>query len=237
MNLEDNLFTRIYRRYNKVDPRIVSLAVLVLYCILIISGLIFHEQTPDEAKAWVIARDASYQDLFFLIPKYEGHPPFWHLLLSVPAKLGADYGLSMCIIQFISAGLLCAAFEFLTPFDNWARTFVPFTYYFFYRWGIYQRPYALLAAGLIFASYAYGKRREKPLLFIASLGFLCLWSLYGIVLAGGIACAWLMEMCFESRREGKGILSWVTSDGKAYWTYRSSGLRTLYHISCDPCQG
>ncbi|MBP5654918.1 MAG: hypothetical protein J6X33_05345 [Clostridiales bacterium] len=214
MSIKDNIFAAMYRKYNSVDRRKISLAILIVYCVLIIAGLIFHEQTPDEAKAWIIARDASFHDMIFLIPKYEGHPPFWHLLLSVPAKLGADYEISMCIIQFIGAGLLCFVFEFLTPFNNLARTFVPFTYFFFYRWGIYQRPYALLAAGLVFASYAYGKRREKPWLFIISLAFMCLWSLYGIVIAGGIAVAWLIEMTYDSAKSGKGAFSWITGDRK-----------------------
>ena len=205
-NLTDNLFARIYRKYNSLDRRAVSIAVIVVYCLILIAGFFFHDQTPDEAKAWIIGRDASIKDIIFYIPQYEGHPPFWHLLLAIPAKLGLDYELSLCIIQFISAGLLAAAFEFLTPFNNLARTFIPFTYYFMFRWGIYQRPYALLALGLVLASYAYGNRKTKPLLFIGALAFMCMWSMYGVALAGGITLAWIIEIIADSIKEKKNIV-------------------------------
>ena len=37
------------------------------------SRFIFHEPGNDEAEAWLIARNASYRDMIFLIPHYEGH--------------------------------------------------------------------------------------------------------------------------------------------------------------------
>ncbi|MBO4580504.1 MAG: hypothetical protein J5715_10155 [Clostridiales bacterium] len=211
-SLTDNLFARIYRKYNSLDRRAVSIAVIIIYCLILIAGFIFHEQTPDEAKAWIIGRDASIRDIIFYIPRYEGHPPFWHLLLAIPAKLGMDYELSLCIIQFIGAGLLVTAFEFLTPFNNLARTFIPFTYYFMFRWGIYQRPYVLLALGLILAAYAYGKRKTKPLLFIGALAFICIWSMYGVAMAGGITIAWIIEIIADSIKEKQNPLSAIFKD-------------------------
>ena len=62
----------------------ITLFLFVLtYCII----TVFHEPWFDEAQAWQIAKCASLKEIFFEIPHYEGHPPLWWLLLSIPARL------------------------------------------------------------------------------------------------------------------------------------------------------
>ena len=55
----------------------------------------FHEPWFDEAEAWQIAKCADLKTIFFVTPHYEGHPPLWHLILSVFAKSGAPVDLSL----------------------------------------------------------------------------------------------------------------------------------------------
>ena len=64
---------------------------LLLFVVLALIGLVSHEITYDEAQSWQIARTAPWKDILLLVPMYEGHPPFWHLLLAGPAKLGASW--------------------------------------------------------------------------------------------------------------------------------------------------
>jgi hypothetical protein len=223
----NNIFTSLYRSFNGLNRKTLSVVVLILFCILTVLGLIIHEPTFDETKAWLIARDAPVKDLFFLIPHYEGHPPFWHLLLAVPAKAGIPFEAGLKTVQFISSMLLISVFLFLTPFNNTVRTVIPFTYFFLVRYNIYSRPYALLCASMLLASYFYGRRREKPLQFILILALICLWSLYGIAIAGGFALAWIIEIMTGLIKEKKSAAAFFLEDKK-----RTAGFILLLLFAC-----
>lgn len=92
-----------------------GLTVLIIY----ISGLIFvgcfHEPWFDESQAWLIARCASFKELFTYVPHYEGHPPLWHLILSVFAKNGAPFDLTIKAINitFSAAAMALLIFRFM----------------------------------------------------------------------------------------------------------------------------
>lgn len=224
---EDNIFTSIYKSFNALNRRTVSVAVLILFLSLTIAGLMIHEPTFDESKAWLISRDSSFGDLISYIPHYEGHPPFWHLLLAIPAKCGIAFEVGLKTVQFISSALLISVFLFLMPFNNTVRAIVPFTYFFLVRYNIYSRPYALLLAFILLAAYFYGKRREKPLPLILSLAGMCLWSLYGIAIAGGIAIAWIIEIIMDLVKEKKSFSSFFSGDKK-----RTAGFIVLLLLAC-----
>ena len=93
-----------------------GLTVLIIY----ISGLIFvgcfHEPWFDESQAWLIARCVSFKELFTYVPHYEGHPPLWHLILSVFAKNGAPFDLTIKAINItFSAGNGSSHIPFAVP--------------------------------------------------------------------------------------------------------------------------
>ncbi|MBR0510949.1 MAG: hypothetical protein IJJ81_00055 [Ruminococcus sp.] len=71
---------------NGPKDKITGLIVLFLYTAGIIFITSFHELWFDETQAWLIAKSASYKEIFTYIPHYEGHPPLWHLILAVFAK-------------------------------------------------------------------------------------------------------------------------------------------------------
>ncbi|MBQ7782588.1 MAG: hypothetical protein IJ368_01325, partial [Oscillospiraceae bacterium] len=77
----------------------------VIFIVLHIFTAFFHEPWYDEAQAWLIARDASYYDILFDIPHYEGHPPLWHLILSIPAKLGLPFEISLSAVMLVFSAL------------------------------------------------------------------------------------------------------------------------------------
>ena len=93
-------------RYNAVPAFKAGTVILLIYGLLLAVLLLLHVPTLDEAQAWLIARDATYKDILLYLPHYESHPPFWHLLLSIPAKLGVSYELGLKSIQFISSVLM-----------------------------------------------------------------------------------------------------------------------------------
>ena len=173
--------------------------ILALYAVLNIILTIFHEPWYDEAESWLIARDASYFDILFVRPHYEGHPPLWHLILSVPAKLGAPYEPSIKLIQFIFAIIMVYLILFKSPFPKPVRLFLPFTYFFFYQYGVIARPYAMFCVAMFLTAMFWKERDDKPWRVMASMSLMCLSTAYGIVLAGGMAVVWVIKALINER--------------------------------------
>ena len=109
----------------------VSRIVLGLYCIMHLVMMVFHEPWYDEAEAWQIARCNSIFDILFTVPHYEGHPPLWHLLLMIPAKVGLPYELSLSLVSLAFSATAVALFLKYAPFNTWIKVFAPFTYFAF----------------------------------------------------------------------------------------------------------
>ena len=175
---------------NKKTEWIIFGIFIALYFII----SFFHEPMYDEAQAWMIARDASWYELMFEIPHYEGHPPFWHLILALFAKTGIPFEVGLripgAICWILSVGILL----FRSPFPKSIKCLLPFTYYIFFRYGIVVRPYCLTMLGLFLAASTYKKKGEKPFAFMASLLVLCVSSAYGMALAAGICVVWIIEL-------------------------------------------
>lgn len=170
---------------------------------VLLSGIVsyFHEPWLDEAQSWLIARDASYHDMIFVLPHYEGHPCLWWLLLSIPAKLGAPYELSLGVVMLIISSLSAYLIMFRSPMHPLVRIMLPFTYFFFYQYGIIARPYGLMILSLLLAAHFFKDKDEKPFPYVLSLMLLCSASAYGIVLSGGLAAVW----CFRILKEYGGF--------------------------------
>ncbi len=170
----------------------------VLFGLLIIAYIVvsfFHEPWFDEAQSWQIARCASFKDILFEIPHYEAHPPLWHLFLTIFAKTGVPYELGLSIasgIAVVASGWLIL---FKSPFPRLVRCLLPFHYFLFYQYGVVVRPYGFMGLGFLLLAMNFKKKNEKTWLFILLLALECLLSAYGIILAGGIAFAWFLEIC------------------------------------------
>mgnify|MGYP006902726640 FL=1 len=106
------------------------------YLSVIIIVMCFHEPWFDEAQSWLIARDSSFADLLTLRPHYEGHPPLWTLLLSIPAKTGVPYEIGLKGVQLLCAALLGGWLIFRAPFSRLAIILLPFTYFFCFQYGV-----------------------------------------------------------------------------------------------------
>ena len=193
-------------RYNKIDRRKVNCTVFFFYFACVILIMIFHEPSWDESNAWLIARSASYKDMIFHISHYEGHPPLWHLMLSIPAKLGLPFEISLKGIQVICCSSMILVFLRKSPFNNYVRSIIPFTYFLLYQFGVIARPYALLSALIFLSADAVMERNKKPLYLVMVLAGLCLVSAFGIAIAGGIAVAWVVEIIRGSVKAKRGIL-------------------------------
>ncbi len=168
-----------------------------LFVVLFFLVSAFHEPMYDEAQAWLIARDASWKELFFTIPHYEGHPPFWHLVLAVFAKSGVPFELGLRIPGALFCITSVWLIIFRSPFPKVVRCLLPFTYYIFFRYSIVVRPYCMTMLGFCLVAMAYKRRKEKPFHLMAALLLLCMSSAYGMAFAAGICIVWLIELFAE----------------------------------------
>lgn len=183
------------KKINKYLPEILALALYLVSMMLI---MYFHEPWFDEAQAWLIARDASLKEILFVLPHYEGHPPIWHLILLPFAKLGAPFEFSIKLISLSFSSLAMALFIFKSPFKRIVRLTIPFTYFFFYQYGVISRPYCILMFGFILCAMFYKEKDIKPFRFVLGLGIICSATAYGIILAAGIAIVWLIEIFYKN---------------------------------------
>lgn len=167
--------------------------ILLAYLSLIIFVMLFHEPWFDEAQGWLIARDSSWYEMLLIRPHYEGHPPLWTLLLSIPAKLGVPYEIGLKGVQLLSAALLGGYLIFRAPLHKVAVLLLPFTYFFCFQYGVTSRPYAFMCLALLIAAENWRYRDNRPWKLTLALIVLCLLSAYGIALAGGFALAWLVQ--------------------------------------------
>lgn len=140
------------KRINKYIPEILAL-ILYMVCMIII--MYFHEPWFDEAQAWLIARDASLKEILFVLPHYEGHPPVWHLILLPFAKMGAPFEFSIKLVSLTFCSIAMGLFIFKAPFKRIVRLTIPFTYFFFYQYGVISRPYCILMLGFILCAMFY----------------------------------------------------------------------------------
>ena len=176
------------------------LLAFVLYIAIIAIVMCFHEPWFDEAQSWLIARDSPIASIFSVRPHYEGHPPFWNLLLAIAAKSGVPYEFGIKGIQLICASLLGAWLIFKSPFkhaSSLATFLIPFTYFVCFQYGVTSRPYALLCLSLLVAAHYWNSADSKTssaCKLAISLMFMCLLSVYGIAFAAGFTIAWIWRV-------------------------------------------
>lgn len=185
------------------------LLAFVLYIAIIAIVMCFHEPWFDEAQSWLIARDSPIASIFSIRPHYEGHPPFWNLLLAIAAKNVIPYEFGIKGIQLICASLLGAWLIFKSPFKRTSSlvTFlIPFTYFACFQYGVTSRPYALLCLSLLVAAHYWNSADSKTSSawkLAISLMFMCLLSVYGIAFAAGFTIAWIWRVFSKNISEAR----------------------------------
>ncbi|MCM1267872.1 MAG: hypothetical protein NC302_08210 [Bacteroidales bacterium] len=200
---------------------------LFLYAAAHLAMALMHEPFFDEAEAWQIARSVSLRTLFLETTHYEGHPPLWHLILMPFAKAGAPYELTLTLVSLAFMGTAGFLILWYAPFPRPVRLLLPFTYFFFYQYGVISRVYCVMTLAFVLSAITYQKRNERPGRYVAALLLLCLTTAYGLVIAGGLAFLWLWEILRgDGRRENSGsgkrrtFLEWLcalAADRRIRW--------------------
>lgn len=219
------------RKVEALPGKAPEILALLVYAAAHLSMALVHEPFFDEAEAWQIARSATLKTLLLETTHYEGHPPLWHLVLMPLAKAGAPYELSLTLVSLAFMGAAVFLILWYAPFPRLVRLLLPFTYFFFYQYGVISRVYCLMTLALVLLAMAYRRRNEKPGRYVAVLILMCVTLAYGLVFAGGLALVWLWEIWKEQvggvsaesgegkpgRRKRKELLQGCASDRRIWW--------------------
>ncbi len=168
--------------------------VFVAYCMLHVIVSLKHEHWFDENVAYMIARYTSVKDILLFVPHYEGHPPLWHLVLKTLDCAGLGFESVMIVASTIFTAIAIWLLLMYSPFPRWIKLILPFTYFLFYQYGVIVRPYCMMMVAFFLMAITFKERNEQPFRFVFSMVFLCLTSAYGIIIAGGICIAWVIEI-------------------------------------------
>ncbi len=207
--------TALNARAEAISGKIPEMVVLCLFCVLKAVMGVFHEPWFDEAVAWQIAREATFKDILFSVPHYEGHPPLWHLVLLPFAKLGAPYEASLAFVSLVFVALAVFLILWYAPFPRLVKWVLPFTYFYFYQFAVISRPYCMMTLAFVLCALSFEKRDKFPWLYVLSLAFLCLTSAFGIAIAGGLALAWVVEIVREKPLAS--MFKELLSDKRCWW--------------------
>lgn len=202
------------RKVETLPEKVPEILVLLVYAAAHLGMAAVHEPFFDEAEAWQIARSVTLRTLFLETTHYEGHPPLWHLILMPFAKAGAPYELSLTLVSLVFLGTAVFLMLRYAPFPRLVRLLLPFTYFFFYQYGVISRVYCVMTLVFVLLAIVYRRRNIRPGRYVAVLVLMCVTLAYGLVIAGGLAVVWLWEIWNENR--GKRFRGYLT-DRRIWW--------------------
>lgn len=202
------------RQAEALPGKVPEILVLLVYTAAHLGMAVVHEPFFDEAEAWQIARSVTLRTLLLETTHYEGHPPLWHLILMPFAKSGAPYELSLTLVSLAFMGTAVFLILRYAPFPRLVRLLLPFTYFFFYQYGVISRVYCVMTLAFVLLAIVYRRRNERPGMYVAVLALMCMTLAYGLIIAGGLAVVWLWEIWNENR--GERIRGYLT-DRRIWW--------------------
>ncbi|MBQ7766876.1 MAG: hypothetical protein IJ397_08535 [Lachnospiraceae bacterium] len=197
-----------------VPKYLVEITAFGVFLILSVVMFVYHEPWYDEIQAWMVASDASFGEMIFTLPHYEGHPPIWTLLLSIFAKTGVPMEIGLRIPTLLFSAIAAFLVIFKAPFKKWIRCLIPFSYYLFYQYTVICRPYSMMFLGFVLAAMFYKERNKKPARYLAALFLLCVSSAYGILFAGVLCVIWTVEIIKELK--GKDFIQKAVKDSRTW---------------------
>lgn len=196
----------------------VSVMMSVFLILLSIWGNIIHEPWFDEAQAWQIAKNASWHDILFFLPHYEGHPPMWHIILRLVSYTGIPFVTAMKLIQLVIYSLTVLVLEFKSPFSPILKITLPLGFFFTYQYSVISRPYTLFMLAVLLCALYYKKRKEKPFAYMLTLLLMCLCHSYGLAFAGGLVIADIISDIIDEKNFFKACQK-IISDKKRLVSY------------------
>ncbi len=152
--MRHNIFAETY------SARVVTAVIWFCFTALSLYIAPFHEVWADEVQAFLIARDASLEEIITDIPHQEGQPVLWHLLLKGLIAIFGD-GLNITYVSVAVMSVTVGIFLFCCRVPLIYKILLPFGHYFFYQYNIISRNYCLAYLALVLLAVLYDKRHKQ----------------------------------------------------------------------------
>ena len=152
------------------NKNVILWSIFILYGLINIVLVFFHEPWRDELHAWIMAKKLSIPQLLSE-SRFDGHPILWHLILMPFAKLNFPiFTLNIVSYVFLLATVWLFLFKTNTPFvlKVFATFLIPFTYIY----SVISRNYCLVLFFLVIIAILYPRRFKTPILYSIPICFL-----------------------------------------------------------------
>ena len=164
----------------------------LLYVLLIALGAAHHEHFRDETDTWGMVRDASWAQA---IPyfSHSGHPPLWHALQWLPARLSGNVAWLGALHTFIaSAG--AALLLFTSPLPTYLAAAALFSIGGLYQYAVIARGYAAAFVVLFAIAALHRGRMQRPYVYSSALGLLYATEVHLWGAAAGLSGLWFLDI-------------------------------------------
>ncbi len=165
-----------------------ELAILLVYCLLVLIGLLNHEFRTDEVRPWLIARELNLSELADYL-RVEFHPFGWYFLLKFMSWLHLPIE-SMKIVSGLPAILGFGVLIYRSPFNRWQKGLLAINSYFLYQYGVMSRPYSAEVLILYLLCATYERRKEFRVYWLVLIFLLSMIHVFGFFIAPLFLLRW-----------------------------------------------
>jgi len=144
-----------------------NILIMLMYSIVTLVFVFFHENWRDEAQSWLIAKDLNFIDIFKQM-RYEGHPCLWYLMIAPFAKLGFPY-ITENILSWIIINISAWIIMKRAPFNICIKCLILLTPPFIYLYPVISRSYCLIAFAIVLIAITYRNRQTNPIKYVSSV--------------------------------------------------------------------
>ncbi len=179
------------------NDRLVDVAIVIGFAVVVALSLWRHEPWRDELQAWMIARASHTPGDLVRNLRHEGHPVGWYLMLWPAARVSGGIWMLQVVTWCVSvstAGLVMAR----APWSRFTRAILIFSYFFAFEYGVLARSYVLGTLCLLGALTSMRPIYRWFPLGIA-LGALTLTSAFGALIAFALFAGALVDQRAELR--------------------------------------
>jgi hypothetical protein len=183
----------------KVNPLIYSIIITLVFFLIALTGILHHEMWRDEHQSWLVARDAHSVPELFKNMRYEGNPALWQLLL----YFITIFTHNPVYMQYLHLLIACG---FIFVFNRYSATDIPFKilfsfgYFTLYEYTVISRSYGLAVLFIFIICALYKDRYKYYILIFVFLGFLANVTIYGLIIALGMAVILVLDYILYQKR-------------------------------------
>lgn len=180
----------------------------ILYFVISLVGILYHELWLDESHHWLISRDSNTFIELISNTRYEGHPILWNILL---------YGMTrftfnpfwMQFLHILISTTVVFVFLKKAPFNWIFKTLFIFGYFMLFEYNIISRNYILGILFLFLAAANFKNREKKFVQICVYLALACNIHLMFAVIAFALFLTLLFEK-YQNKQIDKSILIGTT---------------------------